>query len=143
MNESLEKLGRSPVKSHGLKKCSRVPYANAKLQDTVSTLKTSFVTAFGIEESDLDDDAMVKSRELDSIMEQIKTKLVTASFPEKIQMLTLTPESWSRKFASNFFEVSEHLIRRAREVKQEKGILALPERKKRDGISSDVIDNVV
>ena len=38
LDESLEKLGQSPVKIHGLKKCSRVPYIDAKLQDTVSNL---------------------------------------------------------------------------------------------------------
>ena len=54
----------------------------------------------------------------------MKEKLVTASNTEKLQILTLVPDSWSRKYCSKYFGVSEHLIRSARNMKQRKGTLA-------------------
>ena len=59
----------------------------------------------------------------------MKEKLKVEPLKRKIQILTLTPESWSRKYASEYFEVSEHLIRRARKLKSENGILAIPDKK--------------
>ena len=66
---------------------------------------------------------------LDDLMVQIKDKLPSCDYRTKIQILILTLDSWSRNFAADFFGVSEKLVRRAREVKIQNGILALPERK--------------
>ena len=41
-------------------------------------------------------------------------------------MLTLTPESWSRKQAAEFFDEPEYSIRVARKLKEENGILLVP-----------------
>jgi hypothetical protein len=59
----------------------------------------------------------------------MKEKIQTLDYKRKIQLLTLTPESWSRKFASNYFEVTEHAIRKARKMKHENGILSIPSNK--------------
>ena len=57
-------------------------------------------------------------------------KLFTASNTEKLQILTLIPDSWSRKYCSRYFVVSEYLIRSVRVLKQRKGILAQTSQKK-------------
>ena len=44
-------------------------------------------------------------------------------------MLTLAPKSWTRTKISSYFEVSEHLVRISRKVKNENGILSLPKKK--------------
>ena len=41
----------------------------------------------------------------------MKEKLVTASNTEKLQILTLVADSWSRKYYSEYFGVSKYLIR--------------------------------
>ena len=51
----------------------------------------------------------------------MKEKLKTSDYKTKIQVLTLTPESWSRRQAAEFFEESEYSIRVARKLKEEKG----------------------
>ena len=51
---------------------------------------------------------------LKSLCAAMKEKLVTASNTEKLQILTLVPDSWSRKY----------LIQSARELKQRKCLLA-------------------
>ena len=73
-----------------------------------------------------DRDTKNKAEELDRLHAITKEKLVTASNTEKLQILTLVPDSWSRKYCYEYFGVSEYLIRSARELKQRKGILAQP-----------------
>ena len=46
---------------------------------------------------------------------------------EKVKLLTLTPDSWSRKKVAELFNVSECLVRSAREPKKKKGILDEPD----------------
>ena len=57
-------------------------------------------------------------------------KLITASNTEKLQILTLVPDSWSWKYCSGYFGVSEYLIRSVRDLKQRMGILAKTSQKK-------------
>ena len=57
-------------------------------------------------------DTKNKAEELDRLHAAMKEKLVTASNTEKLQILTLVPYSSSRKYCSEYFGVSEYLIRR-------------------------------
>ena len=77
-----------------------------------------------------DSDTKYKFDELDRLHVSMKEKLVIASNAEKLQILTLVPDSWSRKYCSEYFGVSEYLIRSARELKQRKEILAQTYQKK-------------
>ena len=52
----------------------------------------------------------------------------TDSYRHKVQMLTLAPKSWTCTKISSYFEVSEYLVRIAKKVKNEHGILSLPEK---------------
>ena len=70
-----------------------------------------------------DGDTKNKAENLDRLHAAIKEKSVTTSNTEKLQILTLVPNSWSRKYCSEYFGVSEYLIRSARELKQKKGYL--------------------
>ena len=45
-------------------------------------------------------------------------KFKTASYSEKKQILTLVPDKWSQKYCSEYFNVSEYLVRNARELKK-------------------------
>ena len=55
-------------------------------------------------------------------MKMIKDKLPQVSHREQIQMLTLVPESWSRKNVAEFFEVTQYQFRQSRKLLQEKGL---------------------
>ena len=70
----------------------------------------------------------------------MKEKLKTVSYPEKIQILTLTPDSWSRKFCSDYFDESEYLARAAKELKKTHRIFAKPELKKGKTLSKETLD---
>ena len=69
-------------------------------------------------------------------MQLIKEKLSTIKTNrEIIQVLTLAPETWSIKKVENFFNVTECGARKARSLVQEKGILALHDKKKEKLVS--------
>ena len=78
-----------------------------------------------------DRDTKNKAEELDWLHAAMKEKLVTASNTEKLQILTLLPDSWSPNYCSEYFGVSEYLIQSARELKQRKRIFSQPSKKKR------------
>ena len=68
-----------------------------------------------------------KASEFDRLMKIIKDNLPQVSQREKIQMLTLFPELWSRKNVPEFFEVTEYQVRQSRKLLQEKGLLSFPD----------------
>ena len=70
-----------------------------------------------------------KASELDCLHNLMKEKLTTTMYSEKIQILTLAPDSWSCRYWAEHFTVSKYLVRTARELKKVKGILAKPEQK--------------
>ena len=89
-----------------------------------------------------DRDTKNKTEELDRLHAAMKEKLVTTSNTEKLQILTLVLDSWSQKYCSEYFGVSEYLIRSARELKQRKEIRAQPSQKKGKALAQETIDLV-
>ena len=73
-----------------------------------------------------------QSDDLDAIVELMKEKLASLSTrSKKIQLLTISPPSWSAgKIAATFPGVTEYMARCAIKLRNEKGICSLPERKK-------------
>ena len=70
-------------------------------------------------------------------------KINISSKQEQVQILTITPESWSIRRTCQEFEVSEHLVRKARKLWCEKGILAKPDAKKGQQIPQNVKGKVI
>ena len=71
-----------------------------------------------------------KIKDYDELLLNLRQKIVnSSSYHEKLQILTLAPYSWPREKVAEFFSVSEYLVRTARSLKDEIGILAIPEPK--------------
>ena len=87
-------------------------------------------------------DTKNKAEELERLHAFMKEKQVTTSNTEKLQTLNLVSDSWSRKYCSEYFGVSEYLIRAARELQQRKGVLAQPSQKKGKAMAQESIDLV-
>ena len=68
----------------------------------------------------------------------------TASYSEKIPILTRIPDKWSQEYASKQFDVSEYLIKdeTARELKKVGGILAKPAHKNGKTLSQETLSLV-
>ena len=76
-------------------------------------------------------------------MQLIKEKLSTIKTNrEIIQVPTLAPETWSVKKVANFISVTEYAAGKVKSLAQEKGTLALPDKKKRKNLSEYTVNLV-
>ena len=63
-----------------------------------------------------------KVTDFERLMKSVKEKISISNTQEKMKLLILVPTSWAIK-ESSFFEVPESMIKKARKLKSEKGIL--------------------
>ena len=135
----------SPLSIYMVLLNSRASTAKNKLDRAVEVLKTSLSDANVVSADQLASSESVnviseteqKASELDRLHNLVKEKLTTAAYSEKIQILTLAPDSWSRRYCAEHFNVSEYLVRTAREL------LAKPAQKQGKVISQNTIDLVL
>ena len=123
----------------------RVNLGKRKLNTAISTIQEKVARALNVtpQEINLDtsttenvDLLWIKTENFDRLMQLIKEKLSTIKTNrEIIQVLTLAPETWSIKKVANFFNVTEYTAHKAKSLVQEKGILALPDKKGKKFIS--------
>ena len=64
-----------------------------------------------------------KCRDFMVLLDQIKEKCKKVNRKEKNKLLTLVPDSWTIQRTMDEFSVTEYIVKRARELKKEKGIL--------------------
>ena len=130
---------------------SQASTAKNKFDWAVEVLQTSLSDAYVVSTGQLASSESVnviskteqKATELDHLQNFMKEKLTTAKYSEKIQILTLAPDSWSCWYCAEHFNVSEYQARTARELKKVKGILAYPAQKQGKVISQNTIDLVL
>ena len=150
LDTSLETVGVSPLNLHGVLQHSRATSAKQKLDKVVATYKSTTAEAYDVSKDVLntsdsvfeESDAHWKAAELERLHDAMREKLKTASYPEKIQILTLILDKWSREYISKQFDVSEYLIETARELKKVGGILAKPAPKKGKTLPQETLDLV-
>ena len=75
----------------------------------------------------IDTDIFKKAVDLDRLTLLMEEKFKISSFNEAVQILTMTPESWSREYAAQYFNVSQHLVCEAFSLKSEYGVFSLPD----------------
>ena len=85
----------------------------------------------------------LQCKDLDRLILLSKEKCSTATRQEQIKLLTLIPQSWSIQKTIHKFEVTEHVVRRFRELKKQRGILADPDPKKGKSLYSDLTKEVI
>ena len=114
----------------------------------MKTLKSNISEAYKVQvdylkdsESDSCDknDMKEKLSALVRLHEAMQAKLKTALYSEKIQILTLVPDKWSRMFCSEYFNVFEYLVWTSHETKNVGGILAKPASKKGKAITTETL----
>ncbi|XP_063604197.1 LOW QUALITY PROTEIN: uncharacterized protein LOC134779822 [Penaeus indicus] len=78
------------------------------------------------------------------MMSRLREKIFSlTSSRAKLQILTLCPSNWTVKQCAEYFKVSEYLVRTARKLANEKGILSLPDPKMGRGLSQVTRDLVL
>ena len=141
-------IGISPVNIHGVAQHNHASNAKGKLKKVLNVYKENISAAYVLDIENEEPlpiygrDTNNKAEELDRLHAAMKEKLVTASNTEKLQILPLVPDFWSRKYCSEYCGVSEYLIQFATELKQRKGILAQSSQKKGKAMAQETIDLV-
>lgn len=145
LNESASLLGISPVKHVG--KRDQISYAKQKAKKMKLSIIDKMANVCQVNVNDLTNEKSnecTKCQDMDQFVIQLKEKISSSNtYSDKIKLLTLTPESWSIAKTVQEFGVSEHLVKRARKVKSEKGLLGEPEAKRGHGFSDEIIKKVV
>ena len=141
ISECFQSVDISPLKVHAQPVSGRVNLGKRKLNTAISTILENVARTINVtpEEVNLDtsttedvDLLRIKAENFDRLMQLIKEKLSTIKTNrEIILVLTLAPETWSIKKVANFFNVTNYTARKARSLVQKKGILALPDQKKK------------
>ena len=146
INSSFEELGISSIKIYAMPTQSKASHIKAKLDRAKSTMEEIASEAVNVEKDVLkrkDPQAFfnleikAKAADFDNLLSCMKEKIKDADYKRKIQILILTPDSWSREAAAEFFNVSEYAIQTARYLRRERGILAIPDARKSRTITDD------
>lgn len=116
LNSSLQYLGESPVKKKRLQ--SEKKYPKQKLKKIASVLEHTYVAQPEKEESENGES---------EIITQLKDKFHNSDrMCDKIQILTVLPKSWSIRKTMKEFSASDYMVRRAKQLVAEHGILVTP-----------------
>ena len=72
----------------------------------------------------------------------MKEKLKISNRKQKLQILTLIPNSWSVRKATEEFHVSKSTIQKAKILRAEKGIVVYQDTTKRQRLTQELLDTV-
>ena len=126
-NEYLDVIGETPLTR---RKLHSKTYSTQK-QESITTMMQKAVIG-GVHES-TDDGEMIS---------QLKEKYLTANRSEKVQILTTLPKSWSIKKVECEFGASNFMVRKAKQLVKEKGIMSTPNPKPGRTLSQRSVDLV-
>ena len=108
-NRSLAAIGESPINLHNISKEHQISYCSKKIKTASKSLATSFADATCVDINDIvteNDDFTSNLHSLQSdqqdfvkLMEKLRVKFnnTETSRAEKVQILTLKPDSWTTK----------------------------------------------
>ena len=125
-------LGLSPPnKIRKLSSEKRVLTLKKRFDMVSSTIRKNLELSFHqhISTPSTSDEASSLNVEYEDLIKKLKEKCKVSDKETKVKILSLLPNSWSREKVSKEFNVSERLVRLAKEVTKEQGIL--PELQKR------------
>ena len=124
VNRCLEEVGESPVVAH---KLTQVKYPKQKLKKITKSLRNVMLNET---ESSADED--------DIMLKQLKEKFCASkNRSEKVQILTILPKNWSVRRVCEEFGASDYMVRRAKELVNQKGIMSTPDIKKGHPLPSE------
>ena len=147
LNSSATMLGCSPIKVKKLGNRDKVGYGKRKLHQVKKASKEKMAKILSLPGAELqstDEEASCSQcQDFERLIFLLKEKCNTASRQQKIKILTLIPESWSIEKTAQEFNVTKHVVRRAHELKKQKGILSDPNPKKGKLLDADITEQVI
>lgn len=76
------------------------------------------------------------------LITKLKAKCLISTKEEKVKIISLPPDTWSRQKICSEFKVSDRLVRLTRQLVKEEGILPVLGKKKGVGVSQEIIIKV-
>lgn len=149
LNKSFNILGESPIKKKKLSAQKCVSYGKQKVEKVSTYVKTMIASVLEVDEVDLSENKCTNCKvqhedsvDLHEILSALKQKFETesTSVSEKLQILTIIPQNWTIEKTCKFFHTTEHMVKKARRLRKEKGPLGVPGPKK---ASSTIPEHVV
>lgn len=146
LDSSLAACGVSPFKSKGKTQRQKETHAQKKVSQAAKNLETAFSTS-GINlastSKTTNSETPSDESDLDQMMMELKQKFLESnSYSEKIQLLTLKPQSWTIQQTVNYFETTTYLVKQSIKLKKEEGILSVPKRNIRPGVDEETLKKV-
>lgn len=141
LNKSLHSLGESPL---SLRKLHRnIKYGTEKVEQMTGTLRKRLRMD---KSDDVQQENVVKeqkqSKYFQEIMKQLKEKFEKSKRYEKLQLLTVVPQSWSIRQTQQEFDAPNYMVRKAKELFNKKGILSTPNPKPGKPLIQSTVDLV-
>lgn len=138
LNKSLELVGESPIKKKKLKTDS---YARQKFDKVKLSLEKNFVSTKIAKPETKEIQA---EKDESEIITQLKKKfLTTTKGSEKMMILSVLPQSWSRSRITNEFGVSDYMARAVKKLVKEKGVLSTPNPKPGKTLDTTTVEIVI
>lgn len=128
INISAKQLGVSPLKVAKLGTKEKVSYGKRKIAQFTTATVQKVAGSLEVSESDLSEhqqskEECPKCQDMDTLVAELKTKLSVSSRKEKLQLLTLAPQSWTVQKCIEEFGISRYLVQTYKKLRKEHGIL--------------------
>ena len=98
-------------------------YARQKVKKILEAAKSKMLVAMEIPDEEIqwetDDKDCSKCKDLDTLIALLAQKCKISSRRDKIKLLTLVPESWSKAQIMEKFNVSDYMVRQAKKLKKD------------------------
>ena len=133
LNKSLQELGESPVSSSKLR---AKQYSTKKFKNIGLALKNQLF-------SNAEDSSENECETLEqSVLTNLKISFSLSSRKKKVMLLTCLPESWSIRKIMREFNAPNYMVRQAKWLLKERGILEGPDQKPGKSLSQEVVQKV-
>jgi hypothetical protein len=137
LNSCLNILGLKNIELKN--KPQREKYAQQVVRDVSKVFDTKLREVLDLPGSSESLENEFPSTDFKELMLGLRSKFSGASKMEKVQMLTLQPNSWSTKTTASFFKVSERLVKKAKQLKDIGGLLTSPPKPNARRLSPETI----
>ena len=147
LDASIQVAGCSPFKINRVSARDKVPYLRRKVKETSENLVQKAAKLAKVDADIITPERLQqpcdRCRDYDKLISELKQKFILANRMQKLQILTLVPDSWTIETTVEEFKTSKHMVKRARKLKCENGVLAEPTPKCGKPLSEVVKQQVV
>nr|XP_033816331.1 ARL14 effector protein-like isoform X2 [Geotrypetes seraphini]XP_033816332.1 ARL14 effector protein-like isoform X2 [Geotrypetes seraphini] len=147
LSASFSPLVISPLKIQRISKQNSLSYAKHKLSEAPNAIADQIAVIDDLTPANIkaepESGQCKRCSDCDLLLTELKQKLELSSNREKIQILTLAPHSWTVEKTALEFGVSTRMVKKARKLKQQDGILAVPVTKRGKVLAQQITQKVL